>query len=141
MRRETRFVMSHKPYAVDLSSLREHYGFFYVDAVWFRRRPRGRNRDMITVACIGYLNDVQDPAPKTALELVERYTDGRRGGHCEGRWDGSGYWGAEDPDVMARHLAILRPMLDGYTANPKNPPIPDGYDGWWTFHGTTGGAP
>jgi hypothetical protein len=34
---------------------------------------------------------------------------------------------------MAEHLAVLRPMLDGYVASPKSPPIPDGYDGWWTF--------
>lgn len=133
MRRETRFVMSHRSYAVNLSSLREERGFFYVDAVWFRRRPRGRNRDMITVACIGNLHTIQRPAPATALEFVERYDDGRWGGHCEGRWDGAGYWGSEDPDVTAKHLAVLRPMLNGYTADPKNPALPAPFEGWWTF--------
>lgn len=140
MRREDRFVMSHRPYAVDLSSLREERGFFYVDAVWFRRRPRGRNRDMITVACIGNFHTIQRPAPTSALEFLERYEDGRWGGHCEGRWDGHGYWGAENPDVAARHQDLLRPMLDDYAHDPRNPVIPAGFDGWWTFHSTTGGT-
>lgn len=127
MRREDRFVMSHKPFAVDLSSLREERGFFYVDAVWFRRR---RN---ITVACVGNLHTIQRPAPSTAREFLERYDDGRYGGHCEGRWDGHGYWGTENPAVAARHQELLRPMLDGYSGNPKNPVPPTGFDGWWTF--------
>lgn len=133
MRREDRFVMSHRPYAVDLSSLREERGFLRVDAVWFRRRPRGRNRDMITVACIGNLHTILRPGPATAQEFVERYDDGRWGGHCEGRWDGDGYWGAENPDVAAEHLKLLRPMLASYEQNPKAPTLPDGFDGWWTF--------
>jgi hypothetical protein len=129
--------MSHKPYAVDLSRLREgSHGFFYVDAVWFRRRRRGGfgpGGTVVTVACVGNLHAIQRPAPATAREFIERYTDGRRGGDCEGRWDGTGYWGAEEPDVQAKHLDLLRPMLDGYTADPKNPALPAPFEGWWTF--------
>lgn len=141
MRRESRFVMSHKPYAVDLSSLRttRHEGnvgpFWYctVRAVWFRRRRSGRTGPLVTVACLGSLWDHQRPEPADAEEFLLAHTDGRYGGSCDGRWDGSGYWGSEAPDVMATHLKALRPMLDGYTRDPENPPIPDGYDGWWTF--------
>lgn len=121
MRREDRLIMSHRPYAVDLSSLRVDGTYARVDAVWYRRR-RG-----VTVACIGHLWDYQRPAPRTAMEFLFRCDDGRYGGTCEGRWDGERYWGAQDPDVIERHLAILRPMLDSF------PTIPDGYDGWWTF--------
>jgi hypothetical protein len=127
MRREDRFVMSHKPFAVDLSSLREEHDFSYVDAVWFRRR-RG-----VAVACIGNLHAILHPAPSTALEFCERHTDGRHSGDCQGRWDGTGYWDAEQPSVAAKHLAILRPMLDDYAHDPKNPVIPAGYDGWYVF--------
>jgi len=121
MRREERFILSHRPYAVDLSSLRVDGTYARVDAVWFRRRQR------VTVACIGYLWDYQRPVPHIAMEFLDRHDDGRYGGKCEGRWDGERYWGAQDPDVIERHLAILRPMLANF------PTIPDGYDGWWTF--------
>lgn len=128
--------MSHKPFAVDLSSLREQNGFFYVDAVWFRRRRRGGygpNGAVVTVACVGCLWGLQDRPPADGREFLERHTDGRYGGHCEGRWDGTGYWGAEEPDVRDEHLALLRPMLDGYAHDPHNPVIPAGYDGWYVF--------
>ena len=116
--------MSRRLYAVDLGSLRPDRGWWKADAVWFRRK------DGITAACIGYLHDLQEPAPADAAEFLRRYTDGRNGGQCEGRWDGEGYWGAyEAPEVMAEHLALLRPMLDTY------PAIPTGYDGWWKFEG------
>jgi hypothetical protein len=121
MRRETKHVMSHRPYAVDLSSLRENRGFHYVNAVWFRRRHG------VTAACFGNLHTIQTPAPTTAREFLERYDDGRYGGHCEGRWDGERYWGAQEPELIAQHLESLRPMLDAF------PNVPDGYDGWWRF--------
>ncbi|MGI5414276.1 hypothetical protein [Actinomadura luteofluorescens] len=150
MRREDRFVMSHKPYAVDLSTLsgdrrtgyqgREYYSGV-IRAVWFRRRRRSGNGPILTVACIGTLWDSQDTVPADGRAFLEAHTDGRYGGHTLGRWDGSGYWGSENPDVMAQHLEVLRPMLDGYANNPRNPAIPAGFDGWWTFHGTTGGTP
>ena len=131
MIRETRFLISRRPYAVDLTSLRggmkeatETTRAYYqgrITAVWFRRR-QGR-----TVACIGTLWDLQDTAPVNAVEFLERHTDGRYGGDCDGRWDGERYWGAQEPDVIQEHLALLRPMLEAY------PAIPDGYDGWWRF--------
>lgn len=121
MRRESRFVLSHRPYAVDLSGLHVDGMRARLGAVWYRRRQR------VTVACIGYLWDYQDATPRTAAEFLARHVDGRYGGTCEGRWDGSRYWGAQEPDVIAQHLQILRPMLDAF------PDVPDGYDGWWTF--------
>jgi hypothetical protein len=128
VRREDRFVLSHRPYALDLSSI--HPGSFssdpYIDAVWYRRR-RG-----VTVACVGFLHlwtrqrelewSADDP-----IAAIEAADDGRYGGTCEGRWDGERYWGAQEPDVIEQHLALLRPMLANY------PEIPDGYDGWWTW--------
>ncbi|MFL4947531.1 hypothetical protein ACJ6WE_09175 [Streptomyces sp. MMS24-I31] len=132
MIREDRFLISRKPYAVDLASLRgsvqtyENGRTSYrgrIDAVWFRRR-RGE-----TVACIGDLWDFQDTEPESAREFLERHNDGRYGGDCIGRWDGTSYWGNVTLEQQEQHLAILRPMLANY------PAIPDGYDGWWTFQG------
>lgn len=125
MIREERFVQSHAPYAVDLASLRlgpsglPSHG--HIDAVWFRRR-KGQ-----TVACIGYLWDYQDETVTTPLRFLAQHEDGRYGGHTSGRWNGSGYWGVEDPEEVARHLATLRPMLANF------PAVPPGYDEWWTF--------
>jgi hypothetical protein len=120
--RGTKFVLSHRQYAVDLSSLRVEAGFSSVDAAWFRRH------DGTTRACVGELHYHQGQfAPKTVEELLRRHNDGRYGGDCLGRWDGARYWGSQDPDVIERHLRLLRPMLEGY------PAIPPGYDGWWRF--------
>lgn len=132
MIREDRFLISRKPYAVDLSSLRgsrtetpqgrnDYYFDGRINAVWFRRRKG------VTVACIGELWDLQHPEPATAREFLEQHTDGRYGGDCHGRWDGENYWGAQKPDVIARHLEILRAMLANY------PAVPPGYHGWWRF--------
>lgn len=131
MIREDRFLISNRPYAVDLSSFRVTSENAYpdgrrsywcrVDAVWFRRRHG------VTAACVGNLRDLQDERPTDAAEFLDHFTDGRYGGDCEGRWDGDNYWGAGAPDVIERHLALLRPMLANY------PAIPDGYDGWWRF--------
>lgn len=122
MIREERFLISRRPYAVDLSSLAvDSYGKATVAAVWFRRR-RG-----VTVACIGELWNFPRLTPKDAREFLVSHTDGRYGGDCHGRWDGTRYWGAQEPGVAAAHLSLLRPMLDGY------PSVPAGYDGWWRF--------
>lgn len=129
MYREDEFVLSHRPYAVDLAALRWH-GTRHADhithrgvipAVWFRRRQR------VTVACIGELWDYQPERTDDARVFLARHGDGRYGGDCQGRWDGSRYWGAQEPEEMARHLAVLRPMLAGY------PAVPEGFDGWWRF--------
>ena len=132
MIREDRFVLSHRPYAVDLSSLsvttheaeREgwnttHHG--RLSAVWYRRRKG------VTVACIGTLWDIQLTVPADGLAFLAAHDDGRYGGDCEGRWDGVSYWGNVPLSTQEQHLAVLRPMLDAY------PSIPAGYSGWWTF--------
>jgi len=130
--REDRFLISRRLYAVDLDSLRgrredtpkgrnPYYFDGQIDAVWFRRK------NGVTAACIGHLWDLQHPEPADALQFLAQHDDGRYGGDCHGRWDGERYWGAQEPEVMEQHLAVLRPMLDNY------PTIPAGHDGWWRF--------
>ncbi len=111
MIRESKFFISKGLYAVDPDGLRttpcggNPLGLHSVrvSAVWFRRR-RG-----VTVACIGELWDImRDPRPTTVADALPRMTDGRYGSSCDGRWDGEGYWGAEVPGQVERHLAILR---------------------------------
>lgn len=131
MIREDRFVISRKPFAVDLGTLRtvdrvrdngSHYYEGRINAVWFRRR-RGE-----TVACIGELWDFQDGLPTSdPLQFLAQHTDGRHGGDCHGRWDGASYWGGGTLETQAKHLAILQPML------ANCPEIPAGHDGWWRF--------
>lgn len=132
MIREPGFLISRKPYAVDLTSLtgsrrdtpngRNPYSYDgRIGAVWFRRRKG------VTVACIGTLWDLQYPEPADARGFLERHDDGRYGGDCEGRWDGVSYWGNVTLAEQERHLAILRPMLANF------PAVPEGFDGWWTF--------
>ncbi|WP_329217395.1 hypothetical protein [Streptomyces microflavus] len=133
MRRTDRFLISRKPFAVDLGSLRGERTdtpqgrnpYCYdgrINAVWFRRRHG------ITVACIGDLWDLQHPEPADGRQFLEQHDDGRYGGDCHGRWDGESYWGNVTLEEQQRHLVILQPMLANY------PAIPEGYDGWWTFH-------
>jgi hypothetical protein len=126
----SKFRFSHRPYAVDLSSFRVTSSTseesvscrVTFDAVWFRG-PKTAPK-----ACIGQLREyvslAADHDPERVLLSMD---DGRYGGDCLGRWNGTGYWGSEDPDVQAEHLAILRPMLENF------PAIPRGFDGWWTF--------
>lgn len=123
MIRESSFVQSHRPYAVDLASLRwnEATGRAEADAVWYRRR-RG-----VTIACIGVLWNYPGSEPGTTVEFLYTHTDGRYGGNCHGRWDGTAYWGDGQPGIMSAHLEVLRPMLEQY------PACPDPYDGWWRF--------
>jgi hypothetical protein len=132
MIREDRFLISRRPYAVDLSSLRgdtaptpngRRPSSFdgRINAVWFRRKQG------TTAACIGTLWDLQYPTPADATAFLLAHEDGRYGGDCEGRWDGDSYWGNVTLTVQEQHLATLRPMLAAY------PAIPAGYDGWWRF--------
>lgn len=121
MIREDRFLISRKPYAIDLTSLRITEHMVTINATWFRRRSG------TTIACVGHLWDIQDTAPADAAEFLARHDNGRYGGTCEGRWDGARYWGAQEPDTMAQHLTVLRPMLAAY------PEIPAGHEGWWRF--------
>jgi hypothetical protein len=134
--REDRFVLSHRPYAVDLGSLTTdrherqlgdsrgtHYWSGQVGAVWFRKR-RG-----VLVAVVGTLWDYQDQQPFTAEQFLERADDGRYGGTALGRWDGESYWSGCGGrlDVQREHMETLEPMLAAY------PELPRGYDGWWVY--------
>lgn len=127
---EEKFLISKRPYAVDLQDfrLRASGGAMtyavHVGAVWFRRRKG------VTVAVIGNLWDFQStPAPVDVHEALRRHTDGRYGGSWIARWDGDSYVSEEPqpPEEMERHLAILRPMLENY------PAVPPGYCGWYRF--------
>lgn len=140
MIREERFRISKRPYAVDLGSMRiqtiepspeQHQlvrvHHIRIGAVWFRRRE-GR-----TVAVLGRLWDIcRDPAPGDVHEALRRHRDGRYGGSWIARWDGEDYVSEhpQPPEAMAEHLALLRPMLEGY------PAVPAGHDGWWRFETT-----
>lgn len=134
MIRDDRFLISQRPYAVDLATLtgkQDEHGerISYsgsVRALWFRRQSG------VTRACLGTLGlwalnlpepiDVDDPHAVLSADL-----DGRYGAVCEGRWDGEHYWGAQRPEEIEQHLGVLRPMLANY------PALPAGYDGWWRF--------
>lgn len=129
MIRDETLVFSRKPYAVDLGSYFKGVpdegslsgsAWCSVRAVWFRKK------DNVLRACTGNLHDLLPP-PDDVNAFLVAMDDGRYGGHCEGRWDGTRYWGSQDPDEIGRHLALLRPMLEAYPAAPA------GYDGWWRF--------
>jgi len=132
--REDRFLISNKPFAIDLATVGgeqhergDRWAFSgQAAAVWFRRQG-GTTR-----ACIGTLGlwshyltepvNLDDPAAILTADL-----DGRYGGDCHARWDGESYWGNVTLDVQEQHLSVLRPMLATY------PAIPTSYDGWWRF--------
>lgn len=133
---ETKFLISRKQFAIDLSTVtgdQHERGDWYsfsgrANAVWYRRQ------NGVTRACIGTLMLFSHYLPKP-LNLNDPHAilsadlDGRYGGDCDGRWDGTRYWGAQEPDVQEQHLSILRPMLADY------PSAPAAYDRWWTFQG------
>lgn len=139
MIREDKFLISRRPYAVDLSSWKNPWhpsqwngepppgsrmGYWSgsIDAVWFRRRQG------VTMACYGNLWDFQNEEAADVHAWLAAHQDGRYGGNAVGRWDGSGYWGSQVTlEEQNEQLAILRPMLANF------PEIPDGHDGWWRF--------
>jgi hypothetical protein len=133
MIKDEKFVLSRRPYAVDLGSLSTSettdssnvYGS--VRAVWFRRRRAGYSGPMRTVACMGELREYQPP-PRDAQQFLEQYDDGRYGGDCKARWDGETLWAPEATEGQRQaFLAVLEPMLKNY------PALPEGFDGWWHF--------
>jgi hypothetical protein len=137
MIKEDRFMISRRPYAVKLGTYKTEsrrmwvmgkdsssiYHRSRIDAVWFRRRKG------VTVACAGHLSTGTDGPVSDPVRFLQGYTDGRYGGTCSARWDGERLW--LDPSILHvnPYLGILRPMLKAF------PDVPDGYDGWWTFHG------
>jgi hypothetical protein len=119
-------ISGKRRYAVDLGSLvlePSTSGLTHatIRAVWFRRKDR------VTAACVGHLWNSFRTAPADAADFLARSTDGRYGGVCEGRWDGTRYWGTQEPETIEAHLQLLRPMLEWY------PDLPDGFDGWWIY--------
>lgn len=130
MIREDRFVLSRGQYAVSLDSMRTYPSevsssvTFCFQAAWYRKKGG------VLRACLGELRHYAQGAGDAQLSTtgwLESFDDGRYGGDCEGRWDGSLYWGSEDPEVMIGHLQFLKPMLESY------PLIPEGYSAWWRF--------
>ena len=90
MIRIEKFVLSKRPYAVDLSSLQvlergtdyEGRGVWWIGlaAVWFRG-PKANPK-----ACIGRLHAyLRGAAPADAVQALHRMDDGRYGGDCQGR--------------------------------------------------------
>lgn len=132
MIREEKFVLSRKQFALRLDSMRlgpvekRHDGsptaWCTIQAVWYR------SKGGVLRACIGNIHDIVTP-PITCEEFLAGFLHDPWGGDCEGRWDGSSYYShsGSKPEVQARHMAILGPMLDSV------PLIPEGYDGWWRF--------
>ena len=119
-------ISGKRRYAVDLSSLVLEPSptggtRVTIRAVWFRRKGG------VTAACIGFLWDYMRPAPTDVADFLARTRDGRFGGTCEGRWDGTRYWGAQEPEAIETHLQLLRPMLASY------PEIPEGFVGWYVY--------
>jgi hypothetical protein len=130
MIREAQFRISRNPYAVNLSTLHGALDITgltpvyrgTIDAVWYRRRKGG------LIACMGQLWDFQSAQPVDAEQFLARLTDGRSGGRCHVRWNGTSYWADDEHrDTRDTHLAILQPMLADF------PQTPAGYDGWWRF--------
>lgn len=135
MRRTDRFLISRKPFAIDLStvtieSTHQHDAYWLsgnCQAVWFRRK------NGTTYACLGSLNLWahwlrEEPDVSSPEAILGNNLDSRYGGDPHGRWDGERYWGSQKPFEQALHLTLLEPMLANY------PAIPEGHDGWWTFH-------
>jgi len=137
--REETFTQSHQPYAVDLASLgvedvepgADGPVRATVRALWFRRRRARHDGPVLTVACYGLLWDYQDKRPADARAFLAAHADGRYGGSCRARWDGTTLWTVPSmtEPVRAKWFERLSAMLASY------PAVPDGYDGWWTFRG------
>lgn len=124
MRYEPRYVASHRPYAVDLSTLRvTDYGAHRIEALWFRRRKG------MLAAVIGEIWDHQTPAPATAIDFLHGHADGRYGGRGLARWDGETLWAPNQPYELAQ--ARQKILATALTYFPR---VPARWDAWWTFH-------
>jgi hypothetical protein len=126
MIKKGKFLISDKPYAVDLGSYRPE-GNGGIDAVWFRRRREAYNGPLRTAACAGRLKGCQVPDLSTVDSFLATFTDGRYGGDCLARWDGTNLWSLADEPDRERYKKILVPMLENF------PAVPPSYSGWWVF--------
>ena len=136
MIRSEKFLISQKPYAIQLDSVQGRtskqgtsgrYSFRgSCWALWYRRK------NGVTRACSGRLRlrgqwmvtPVDTSSPQSILSSD---LDGRYGGDCYGRWDGESFWGDVTLVRQGELMAVLRPMLDSC------PEVPPRYDGWWRF--------
>lgn len=116
MQRESDFLISRKPYAVDLKSLRlttkngadgRPYYSGRINAVWFRRKGG------VTSAHVGTLWDSQHEQPANGQQFLASHQDGRYAGDCDGRWDGERYWGASTPTRSPSTLTCSVPCSPG----------------------------
>lgn len=138
MKREVKYVHSHRPYAVDLDSMEiEHHPakddgkwrsveFWYVtvEAVWFRGRKAA------PVAVAGNLWGHVHAEPRDGHHVLELLDDGRYGGNAHARWDGENLWAPMMPFAEANeYLDILKPMLDAFPEHPGEPYDPS----WWVY--------
>jgi hypothetical protein len=134
MIREDQFLISRKPFAINLSTVtvnREQqqdawWLSGHCEAVWYRRR------NGTTYACLGTLRLWahwlrEEPDVSSPEAILRNRLDSRYGGDPDGRWDGENYWGSQKPFEQALHLTLLEPMIADF------PALPEGYDGWWTF--------
>jgi hypothetical protein len=128
VKREDKFVLSHKQFAIDPESFRtdEHHGsqYAYVNAIWFKRKNglltahRGRLWDYFGGRS-GLVADLPD--------FLARIGTQRYGGNFEARYDGVNYRGTENVKDMLQDIELLGAALDAH------PNVPGGYDGWWVF--------
>jgi hypothetical protein len=160
MHRDADFLMSRKPFAVDLSTLtgkqEEHGGRTVfrgsVNAVWFRRQGG------VTRACLGSLGlwshhlpepldvgdphavlsadlDVGDPHAVLSADLDVGDPHAVLSADLDGRYGGNchGRWDGENYWGSQKPLeqALHLTLLEPMLAN--FPAIPEDHDGWWTF--------
>lgn len=136
MKREEEFVISHDPFAIDMSTLAsepQESGSVIcrVSAVWFRKRKR------VLQACAGSLrawfggSTGSGTVPVNTAEFAVFATrrDNWASADCEARWDGRTFWAAPPmhPDLQRGYLELLEPMLAGFPAAPEE------FDAWWRF--------
>jgi hypothetical protein len=132
MLRENRYVASHRPYAVDLSSwTRSDRSRQAINAIWFRRKKG----DLI--ATFGELWDYS--AANDVQECLRLHDDGRYGGDWIASWDGVHLWSQHTlPKAeLDRYAELLDAALVGFVVSKA---VPDGFDGWWTFVAGRGGG-
>jgi hypothetical protein len=133
--REEKFLVSHAPYAVkpetisinsyELGSSRPgvHMYSGTIEAIWFRRKSG------VLSAHYGCLHGhFGENEPDGFLDFMAKCDDGRYGGNCWARWDGTYFWAPETIwEVQVIRQAELAKVLASYGE------VPDGFNGWWTY--------